>query len=58
METYVIRWILAGLFVAFLLIVALSDLAGRRTSARDRRAAGFRHRRHRPAGRHKRWKTK
>lgn len=45
MSSQHLRWIIAGLFVAFLAVVVLSDLIGRRPKApkaKTRRPQGFR----------------
>lgn len=45
MSSQHLRWIIAGLFVAFLVVVVLSDLISRKpkkTKVRQRRVRGFR----------------
>ena len=58
MDSSAIRWAIAGLFVAFLAIVVLSDLI-RRKPKRTKKPEGFRHMSHQsPAPkRQKSWKT-
>lgn len=61
MQSSDIRWLLGGLFLAFLLYVALSDVIRRKSSSsrRSRPPQGFRPARpdHQP-GRHNSWKAK
>ena len=60
MSSQHLRWIIAGLFVAFLVVVVLSDLISRKPKKpkiRERRPRGFRTGRpDRPVG-HSRWKA-
>lgn len=60
MDSSDIRWLLAGLFILFLLIVVLSDLVKRRSSPRaKKRPEGFRNMRSGgPGERPKSWKVK
>lgn len=63
MDSSDIRWLIAGLFVAFLLIVVLSDRNRRKTKARANRKTdeGFRQAGHAPSPKSARpqtsWKT-
>lgn len=61
MQSSDIRWLLGGLFIAFLLYVALSDVIKRRSSSsrKSRRSQGFRPARpDQQSGRHNSWKAK
>lgn len=59
MDSADVRWLLAILFILFLVAVVLSDLVRRRSSTRRTRHEGFRDRRAGgEPGRHNKWKIK